>query len=172
MILGKTKQRSTVCHQINTRHRGAQVMICQVIQYTNMENVSLLYIPSAQLNIRRGLRGRAFMSSDLQSLSPLPLQVRTPDGEKTLQVRKPSSWLAVGRWFYLGASVHSGSSSTCNKLDVAIWLKYCRRDGKPKKTNKPGGQFVLDIIIIWTTVKGGQRPRNIPPKFYQNWPSG
>ena len=60
----------------------------------------------------RSLRDRAIMFTDLKSLSFSPLQFRTLDGDRILQVRKPSSWLAIGLLFYMGASVHSGSSST------------------------------------------------------------
>ena len=44
---------------------------------------------------------------------------------ENLYVGKHSSWLAVGRWFYLGIK---GTFFTIYELDVAQWLKYCRND--------------------------------------------
>ena len=77
-------------------------------------------------------RGQEVRVSDLKSLGPSPLWVRALQGVRTLYVRKPSGWLAIGQWFYpvvrlCNSDGFLGSSSTwfsrtsrndCNTVEV------------------------------------------------------
>ena len=50
-----------------------------------------------------GRRGRMVKVADFKSLAPHRCEFEPYSGRKTLHVRKLSSWLAEGRWFYPGS---------------------------------------------------------------------
>ena len=125
---------------------------------------ALLYITANSTYQNRVRRGREVRVSDSKCLGPSPLWVRDSQGVRTLFVRKPSSCLVVGQWFYPVVRLCNsdgclGSSFTWGKPDVSQWLQYCRNDVKPNtyQTNQtyPNLQlwrFYAECICIVTNI--------------------